>query len=231
MDGDRTAQLNHLGLILDGNRRWAKAMGLPIFQGHARGYDNLKTIIREAVNQGIHYISAYIFSTENWERSKSEVSYLLNLALKIATKDVKELHKDNIRVIFIGSKDKLSTKLLQAIEKAEDLTKNNTLATVGLCFNYGGHNEIIDAVNKSIELKNNQQITKRDFEQLLYSKDFPDLDLIIRTSGEMRLSGFMLYKAAYAELLFNQKLWPDFDKNDLIEAIEEYYNRTRRFGQ
>lgn len=231
MTKEQAVEINHLGLILDGNRRWAKTNGLPIFQGHAKGYENLKTIIKEAVNQKIKYISAYAFSTENWERSEKEVGYLMKLALKIATKDINELHKDNIRVIFIGSKDRISSKLALAIEKAQELTKNNTVATVGLCFNYGGQNEIIDAVNKSSELNGDKPMAKEDFEQFLYSKDFPDLDMIIRTSGEQRLSGFMLYKAAYAELFFNDKFWPDFDKNDLNEAITEYKKRVRRFGK
>jgi undecaprenyl diphosphate synthase len=231
MDRDQTARINHLGLILDGNRRWAKANGLPIFQGHAKGYDNLKTIIKEAINHSIKYVSAYIFSTENWERSEKEVGYLMNLALKIATKDIKELHEDNVRVIFVGSRDRISKKLLTAIDKAEKLTKDNTAITVGLCFNYGGQSEIVDTANKALEKYGDSRLDKKDFEQLLYSKDFPDLDMIIRTSGEMRLSGFMLYKAAYAELFFNDKFWPDFDKNDLKQAIDEYKKRTRRFGQ
>ncbi len=231
MDGDQTVEINHLGLILDGNRRWAKANGLPTFQGHAKGYENLKTIIKEAVHQGVKYITAYVFSTENWERTEKEVNYLMKLALKIATKDIAQLHKDNIKVIFIGSRDRLSSKLALAIAKAEELTKKNTAATVGLCFNYGGQSEIIDAVNKSCQQRGSPKISKKDFEQLLYSKDFPNLDMIIRTSGEMRLSGFMLYKAAYAELFFNNKFWPDFDKNDLNDAINEYKDRIRRFGK
>ncbi|HMS23754.1 MAG TPA: polyprenyl diphosphate synthase [Candidatus Saccharibacteria bacterium] len=231
MTEEHAVEIKHLGLILDGNRRWAKANGLPIFQGHARGYENLKTIIKEAVDQGIKYISAYAFSTENWERSEKEVSYLMKLALKIATKDVAQLHGDNIKVIFVGSRDRLSSKLVLAIEKAEELTKNNTVATVGLCFNYGGQNEIIDAVNKYHDQKDGKRLSKEDFEQLLYSRDFPNLDMIIRTSGEKRLSGFMLYKAAYAELFFNDKFWPDFDKNDLNDAINDYKRRIRRFGK
>lgn len=225
-------KLVHLGLILDGNRRWAKENNLPTLKGHQKGYANLKKIVKQAAEKDIKFISAFIFSKENWDRSKEEVNYLMDLALKIAKKDIKELHKSGIKVEFLGSKEKLSNKLKTAIKDSEKLTKNNEKATLGLCFNYGGKQEIIDGVNNFIESKTvNEKITEYDLEQNMYSKDFPDIDLLIRTSGENRLSGFMLWKSAYAEILFVKKYWPDFTTLDLTKAINEYYKRKRRFGR
>lgn len=229
---ENKAPLRHIGLILDGNRRWARENNVPTFNGHQKGYEKLIEIVKHAVNLGIPYISTYIFSNENWKRSKEEVGYLMDLALKIAKKDVDELHKEDIRVVFLGSKDNLSDKLIVAINEAEQKTKNNKKATLGLCFNYGGWQEIVDATKKIIDLGIlSSELTQEVFEQNLYSKDFPNLDLLIRTSGEHRISNFMLYKAAYAELIFVNKYWPDFTNADLDEAIEEFSHRKRRFGK
>lgn len=224
---DSGAQPRHLGLILDGNRRWAKQHGLPTFQGHKKGYENLKTIIKAAVNNGVKYISAYVFSTENWNRSREEVKYLMDLALRIAKNEVKELHKEQIRVRFLGTKDRLSDKLIKAIDNAEELTKNNKRGTVALCFNYGGKQEIADAVNNIKK----EHTTPDDIEQNLYSPDVPPIDLVVRTSGEQRTSGFMLWRAAYAELIFIDKYWPDFTEDDLKEVLAKYAKRNRRFGK
>lgn len=232
MSEDKTAPLRHLGLILDGNRRWARENNVPTFAGHQKGYDKLNGIVKHAVGLGIPHISAYIFSKENWNRSKEEVSYLMELALKIAKKDIDELHKEDIRVIFLGSKDHLSDKLIVAINEAEQKTKDNKKATLGLCFNYGGRQEIVDAAKKIIDIGiPSSDVTEEIIEQNLYSKDFPNLDLLIRTSGEHRISNFMLYRAAYAELIFLNKFWPDFTNDDLDDAIEQYNHRKRRFGK
>lgn len=232
MDEDQTAGINHLGLILDGNRRWAKANGQTTFEGHARGYENFKTIAKEAINLGIPVISTYIFSTENWSRSEEEVKFLMSLALKMAKKDVKELAKENIKVRFIGSKDRLSRQLIRAIDEAEDLTKNNTRGTIALCFNYGGKDEIVKAVKSIVDKKiKKDTITEETIEQNLYASDIPPVDMIIRTSGVHRTSGYMLWRSDYSELLFVDKLWPDFNKNDLNDAISEYKKRVRRFGK
>lgn len=219
-------KLRHLGLILDGNRRWARQKGIPTMQGHKKGYENLKTIVRAAVDRGVNYISAYVFSMENWNRSKEEVKYLMDLALHLAINEVKELHKEGIRVRFLGSKERISTKLLKAIQNAEDLTRNNTRGTVAICFNYGGKQEIADAVNACKK----DIVTPDDIEQNLYAPDVPPIDLLVRTSGEQRISGFMLWRAAYAELLFVDKYWPDFSIADLDDAIQKYEERERRFG-
>jgi len=232
MSDNIAAPLNHLGIILDGNRRWARENNVPTFTGHQKGYDQLNGIVKHAVNLGIPYISAYIFSKENWKRSKEEVNYLMDLALKIAKKDIDELHSEGIRVVFLGSKDHLSGKLIVAINEAEQKTKDNKKATLGLCFNYSGRQEIVDATKKIIDIGiSSNDVTEELFEQNLYSKDFPDLDLLIRTSGEHRISNFMLYRAAYAELIFLDKYWPDFTNSDLDEAIEIYNHRKRRFGK
>lgn len=219
-------KLRHLGLILDGNRRWARQKGMPTMQGHKRGYENLKTIVRAAVDRGVNYVSAYVFSMENWNRSKEEVKYLMDLALHLAINEVKELHKEGIRVRFLGSKERISDKLLKAIQNAEELTRDNTRGTVAICFNYGGKQEIADAVNACKK----DTITPDDIEQHLYAPDVPPIDLLVRTSGEQRISGFMLWRAAYAELLFVDKYWPEFSVTDLDDAIQMYETRERRFG-
>jgi undecaprenyl diphosphate synthase len=222
----------HLGIILDGNRRWARAQGLPTLEGHRVGYLNLKKITKSAIEKGVEYVSAYIFSSENWSRSKEEVKYLMSLVLNILTIEVAELNRANIRVVWLGSKEKLSKGVIKAITKAEEKTKNNTAGTLCLCFNYGGHQEIVDAVKTITEKKTpSEEITHELILSSLYQPTVPPLDLIIRTSGERRISGFMLYRAAYSELYFTSKHWPDFDENDLDDALEDYANRQRRFGK
>lgn len=223
---------NHLGLILDGNRRWAKSQHLSSLQGHKKGYDNLKVIARHAFNSGIDYVSAYIFSMENWTRSKREVDYLMRLAYKMLTTDIEDLNKDNIRIVWLGNKQKLSNKLLDAIHAAEEKTKNNTKGTLCICFNYSGYQEIVDAFHKIIDKKiARDKIDIELIENNLYGEDIPKIDLMIRTSGEQRISNFMLWRVNYAELLFIDKHWPAFTKNDLNKALQEYSRRERRFGK
>lgn len=223
---------NHVGLILDGNRRWAKDQGLPTLEGHRKGYANLKDIGTHALKKrGVSYISAYIFSTENWNRSKEEVSYLMDLALWVAKSEVKELHKEGIRARFLGSKDKLSDKLLKAIASAEELTKDNTEGTLALCFNYGGQDEIAAAVRAAAAAGCDMNtITPDILKNYLFSPDIPPVDMIIRTSGEQRISNFMLWRAAYSELYFVDKHWPAFTTKDFDDALQEFTNRQRRFG-
>lgn len=220
----------HVGLILDGNRRWARDQGLPTLEGHRAGYGNLKEIAKHAVNQGVQYVSAYIFSAENWNRSREEVAYLLDLALWVATREVREVHKEGIRVRFLGRRGGLSEKLIKAIQKAEEMTKDNKRGTLALCFNYGGQQEIVDAAQKLLSTKKAGDISLEDFAGALYAPDIPAMDLVIRTSGEQRLSNFMLWRAAYAELYFVQKHWPAFTLEDLDAALSEFATRQRRFG-
>lgn len=221
----------HLGLILDGNRRWAKQQGIPTFEGHRKGYDTLKIVGQAALDRGVKYVSVYAFSTENWNRSKSEVGYLMKLLLWVFKYEIEEFNKKNVRIRVLGSRERLSQAVLKAIHKAEELTKNNTAGTLALCINYGGQQEIVDAVQKLVEngIKKGT-VTPVMIEQNLYSPDIPPIDLIIRTSGEERLSNFMLWRAAYSELCFSQKLWPDFTPDDLDDAFAEYAKRQRRYG-
>lgn len=221
----------HLGLILDGNRRWATAQGLPTLEGHRKGYENLKTIALAAYERGVKHVSAYVFSTENWNRSASEVDYLMKLVIWVARHEVKELDKRNVRLRVAGTRERLSKDVLKAIDEAEAKTANNTGGTLILCMNYGGQQEIVDAVNTILTQKDVEHLTTEQFVDYLYTPEVPPVDLIIRTSGEQRLSNFMLWRSAYSELLFVDKHWPDFKAEDLDSALEEYASRQRRYGK
>lgn len=222
----------HLGLILDGNRRWAREHGVTTAQGHRQGYKNLKTICRAALKHGVRYVSAYVFSTENWNRDQQEVRDLMNLVRWVLKHEVKEFQKDNIRLRVIGSKAKLGAALLTAIHDAEKLTENNTRGTLLVCLDYGGQQEIVDAVKKITAAGTKpEDVTVEMIERNLYAQDVPPLDLIIRTSGEQRLSNFMTWESVYSELMFSQKNWPEFNEQDLTEAIEKYGRLQRRFGE
>lgn len=222
---------NHLGFVLDGNRRWAQERGLTAFEGHRAGYNVLKDIGVECLDQGVRYITAYLFSTENWKRDAKEVSYLMDLFLMVAKKDVKFALKHGIRLCFLGRRDVVSPALRRAMSKAEEATKDQTRGTFAVCIDYGGQQEIADAARKCVEdgLRA-EEITPEAIQSRLYAPDIPPLDLIVRTSGEQRISNFMLWRAAYSELLFLQKYWPEMTKSDVIAIIEEYGRRSRRFG-
>lgn len=219
--------IQHIGFILDGNRRWAKEKNLPVFKGHQAGYENLKEIVEYAILElKVPFVSAYIFSTENWKRAQDEVSFLMGLATKLATRDIEELNKKNIKVVWLGTRERLDEKVKKAIESAEEKTKDNTAGTLGLCFNYGGRQEIVDAINKI-----DGEVTEEAITANLYGPEIPDVDLMIRSSGEQRLSNFMLWRMTYAEMLFLDKYWPDFKKEDLENAISDYNKRHRRYGE
>lgn len=220
----------HLGLILDGNRRWAEENGLPKLEGHRKGYENLKTIGLAALEQGVQYVSAYVFSTENWNRSKTEVDYLMRLLQFVVEKELDEFHGHNVRLRVMGTKERLSKKIIQAIERAEEKTKLNTAGTLVLCLNYGGRQELVDAVNSLLTDNVSTPLTQEQFAEHLYLPDVPDIDLLIRTSGEQRLSNFMPWRATYSELMFVTKHWPDFNTDDLTSCFQEYTKRARRFG-
>jgi undecaprenyl diphosphate synthase len=222
---------NHLGLILDGNRRWAQQRGLRPFEGHRRGYFRLKKIAVASFDRGIKYVSAFVFSTENWSRSEEEVNYLMDLLYWVANHEINKLHKEQIRVVFVGTDKGLDLKIVNALEAAQKKTAKNTRGTLVICINYGGQQELVDAVSSLIESgAAADQITPKLISEHLYGPDLPPLDLIIRTSGEQRLSGFMLWSAAYAELKFVLKNWPAFTVADLDEALVDYSLRKRRFG-
>jgi len=221
----------HIGFILDGNRRWASQKGLPKLVGHKKGYENLKKIAEECFDMGIEVVSAYIFSTENWKREEAEVSYLMDLALKIFSSDLDELIQKGIRVVVSGTKDKLDSKIVKAIDESTERTADNHKGTINLCFNYGGQQEIADAVVRIIDAGlPAESITPAVVRDHLYHPELPPVDYIVRTSGEQRLSNFLLWDSAYAELQFVPVHWPAFKKKDLVEALDEYRHRQRRFG-
>lgn len=221
----------HLGLILDGNRRWAKEQGLRPFEGHRRGFLRVKNVALAAFDRGVEYVSAFVFSTENWSRSKDEVAYLMDLVHWMATKELEYLHKRNIRVRFLGSEQGLSEENMVTIRRGEEKTAGNTGGTLVLCFNYGGQQELSDAAASLIRSGvKADEVTPELLGRHLYGPDLPPLDFIIRTSGEQRLSGFMLWNAAYAEMKFIVKHWPAFTVADLEAALADYAKRQRRFG-
>jgi undecaprenyl diphosphate synthase len=222
----------HIGLILDGNRRWARQHGLSVIEGHRKGYQNLKAISKAAIRHGVRYVSAYVFSTENWQRDKREVKDLMKLLLWVLKHEVKELDRDNIRLRVVGSKLGLGHALLRAIHEAEEKTKDNDRGTLLLCLDYGGQQEIVEATKRITEMGYApEDITPELISKYLYAPDVPPLDLVIRTSGEQRLSNFMLWEAAYSELLFTKTYWPDFNEQELEAAIEQYATRQRRYGK
>lgn len=222
----------HLGIILDGNRRWAKAQGLPTLEGHRRGAEVFKEISRAAFNRGIKYISAYAFSTENWRRTEKEVNYLMRLVIKVVDQYLDEVHQEGVKIVILGRREGLRANVLKAITRAEEKTASNTRGTLALCFNYGGRQEIVDAARTLMEQGTDPAtLTIEQFDQALYHPEIPPVDLLLRTSGEQRTSGFMLYRADYAELAFTKKHWPDFTPADLDAALTDYSTRHRRLGQ
>ncbi|KKQ75876.1 MAG: Isoprenyl transferase [Parcubacteria group bacterium GW2011_GWC1_38_6] len=223
----------HLGIIMDGNRRWAKAKGLPTLEGHRRGYDRVKKIGRWCKERGVKVLTLWAFSTENWKRSKAEIDYLMNLLkFALSKNEISQLHKDGIKVRVIGQKKRLSKDLQKLIEETEERTKNNKEGILNLAISYGGRADILQAVQKIINKKIPvDQITEETIDQNLWTADLPNPDLIIRTSGELRTSGFLTWESAYAELYFCQKHWPDFTEEDLDKAIEDFQNRQRRMGK
>lgn len=222
----------HVGLILDGNRRWAKSRGLPTLEGHRLGADNLWTISKKFLDEGVEVVTAFVFSTENWNRTEKEVSYLMKLIIDVLKKYIDKANENNIRIMILGSRERLSEKVLEAITHAEHETLNNTKGTLALCLNYGGRQEIIDAVKFIIDGSiSSDCINEKDFEQYLYGDNtLGDIDLVVRTSGEQRLSGFMTWRTTYSELLFLQKHWPEVTESDVLDIIEEFKHRQRRFG-
>ena len=221
----------HIGFIVDGNRRWAKQRGLPSFQGHYAGYQTVHEVTKACFDAGIQYVSLYIFSTENWKRDENETGALMKLVLKIATDDLHIFQENNIRVKIIGSRDRLDAKVLKAVKNVEQQTAENTRGTLVVCFNYGGQQEIADACKKIVQSGiPADEITPELIEDNLYAPDVPQVDLVVRTSGEQRISNFMLWRVAYSEFLFLEKFWPDMTKDDVAGILEEYSRRSRRFG-
>ena len=224
-----TKKLRHLGVIADGNRRWAKEQGLPSIEGHKKGLQVIEELSGAAMKAGIEYITFYVFSTENWGREKSEVSYIMKLAEGRIMKFAEKMRKNNARMVILGSKRQVPPKLGSLIGKAEKLTEDCDGVTVGFCFNYGGEQEIADAATVANGVEG--EITPETIRKHLYHPEVPDIDLVVRTSGEERISGFMLWRASYAELLFLDKYFPEMKAEDVGKIIAEYEKRSRRFGK
>ncbi|MEQ3308401.1 isoprenyl transferase [Fusobacterium varium] len=219
---------NHIAIIMDGNGRWAEKRGLPRTFGHKEGADALRKIITYAGKIGVKYLTVYAFSTENWKRSKDEIDALMFLFKTYLKNEEKNIMRNNVRFLVSGRKNGVSSSLLEAIKKLEDKSRDNTGLTLNIAFNYGGRAEIIDAVN-SILKSGADNINEEDFSKYLYN-DIPDPELLIRTSGEFRISNFLLWQIAYSEIYITKALWPDFDEKELDKAIQSYNERDRRFG-
>ena len=220
----------HLAIILDGNGRWAKKRNLPRLMGHRAGLRKLKDMVRLVKARGIRYFSVYAFSTENWNRPLMEVTGLMSLFRYYIRKKTDEVKAEGARIRFCGRKDKIPEDLLEQMQWAEDYTKDQKILDFILCINYGGRAEILDAVNSLIASKPQEPVTEEDLRKYFYLPDVPDPDLIIRTSGELRLSNFWLWESAYSEYYFTDIHWPDFDEKELDKALENYAGRERRYG-
>ena len=228
--------LEHIAIIMDGNGRWALSRGLPRTAGHKKGAEVLLEISKAAKQMGVKYLTVYAFSTENWKRSKDEVDTLMGLLRQYLSKDFNELVSQGIRVRFIGERDMLPSDILEKMGELEEKTKDNLQATLQVALSYGSRAEIVQAVKGvASKIKNGdmsiKEIDEKTFADMLYTKDIPDPDILIRTSGEQRLSNFLLWQLAYAEFFFVETYWPDFTGEELKQIIEKYQKRDRRYGK
>ena len=221
----------HVGIIMDGNGRWATQRGLPRLAGHRAGTKNLRLVIRAAAKAGIKHLTFYAFSTENWSRPEDEVGGLMGLLGEFIETETPELHKEGARLLHIGHLEHLEPKLRQKIENAIELTKNNTRIDVILAFSYGGRDEIVNAVKNIVAVGTPaEEIDQQTLSENMFTAGIPDPDLIIRTSGEQRTSNFLTWQSVYSEWAFPEVLWPDFDEAALNQVLEDYAKRDRRFG-
>lgn len=225
----------HVAIIMDGNGRWAKKRGFIRTLGHRAGMEAVKRVVKASSEIGIKYLTLYAFSTENWKRPAEEVNGLMNLLIEYLEREIDELNENDVKLNFIGDLSKIPEKCRIKIKESENITKNNTGLVLNIALNYGGRNEIVNAVKKIGKSLLDGKIKLNDIDEQiiadsLYTAGQPDPDLIIRPSGELRISNFMLWQSAYSELWFSDILWPDFDKSHLIEAIIDYQKRNRRFG-
>ncbi len=221
----------HVGFILDGNRRWAKKHGLPTYEGHLAGYNALKDVIEASANAGVKYISFYTWSTENWSRAEDEVMGIMKLIRRLFKVDMKRLAKEGFRLVVLGSRENLPDDISKMIDEAEEASANGTRATLAMCFNYGGQQEIVRAAKRMLsDGVDPSDVDVDSFSSYLDHPDIPPCDIVVRTSGEQRLSNYMLWRSAYSEFLFLDKLWPEMRPEDVTAIIEEYNTRNRRFG-
>ena len=228
----KSCGLNHIAIIMDGNRRWAKKKNLPSPMGHKAGVDSLKKIVRIFNDFGIKYLTVYAFSTENWKRTADEVKFLMDLLVETLVTQIDEMHAENVKIRFLGDISQLSGKMQKIINDAETLTKNNTGVNLNIAFNYGSRNELVQAVKKIVENKiQPEEITEDLISENLYTKGIPDPDLLIRTGGEKRISNYLLWQIAYSEIIIVPEFWPEFNEDSLVNCIMEFQQRKRRFGK
>ena len=221
----------HIAIIMDGNGRWAEARHMPRMAGHRAGTENLRRIIRACVDFDVPYLTVYAFSTENWKRPADEVKGLMQILADVLEREVAELHQEGVRIVHIGRLERLGKSLQKGILNAIELTKDNKRLTLVIAWNYGGRDEIVHAIQSMIEDGVESDKVDEDLiDHYLFTQNIPDPDLVIRTSGEMRTSNFLIWQSSYAEWYFTDTLWPDFDEKALREAIESYSNRERRYG-
>lgn len=221
----------HVGIIMDGNRRWARERNLPTLEGHLAGYEKMRETPEWFFSRGVKVLSVFAFSTENWNRSQEEVNYLMKLLKKAIDEELEEINKKGYRILISGRLDELPGDLQESCTEAINKTKNNQKGILNICLNYGGRIDIVDAVRKMIKNKvKAEQVHEGLIRKYLYNGELPDPDIIVRTSGEERLSGFQLWQSAYSELFFIEKYWPEFEESDVDLIIEEYARRKRRFG-
>jgi undecaprenyl diphosphate synthase len=222
--GGEASPARYVAIITDGNGRWAQQRGLPVNEGHEAGADNVKARLRDAVELGIKELTVFSFSTENWSRSSQEVEGLMQMFRERIDRETPELDDEGVRMRFIGRRDGISPELIERMDWAQDVTRGNDRITLFVAFNYGGRAEIVDAARSF------QGATEEEFRGHLYAPDMHDPDLLIRTSGEQRLSNYLLWQCAYSELVFRDELWPDFDREAFAACLEEFEARQRRFG-
>lgn len=232
----KSTKLEHIAIIMDGNRRWAKEKHLPSAMGHQKGVQSLKNVLKACHSFGVKYLTVYAFSTENWNRPKEEVNFLMGLLANTIKNELKELDENGVRIRFIGKIDELNSELKSILYDAEEKTKNNDGVRLQIAFNYGSRAEITNAVKEIAKDVSEgkikaEDITEQTIQSRLFTKDIPEPDLLIRTGGEQRLSNYLLWQAAYSEIYVTNDFWPDFDKDSLAKAIVEYSERTRRFGK
>ena len=224
-------KLDHIAIIMDGNRRWATSNNLPSYEGHKKGAENLWDIINNIQEFKLKFLTLFVFSTENWKRSKREISFLMNLLNQFLDQTISKINENSFRIRFIGDLSAFEKKIKDKIEIIQNNSQSNSGIVITLALNYGGRLDIISAINKIIiHNKNFKPISEKEFKKYTLNKDLPDPDLLIRTGGEMRLSNFLLWDLAYTELMFVPQMWPDFDNLILENCILEYSKRTRKYG-
>lgn len=232
----KSSTCRHVAIIMDGNGRWAKRRGMPRTFGHKKGAENVVNITRAMKDSGVEYLTLYAFSTENWQRSEDEVKALMDLLREYLDKEFREIMENNVRIIFIGEREMLSDDIRQKIDYLEKASSENKDLTLCIALSYGSRQEIVHAVKEICkDIKNSkidiEDISAEIISQNLYTANIPDPDILIRTSGEQRISNYLLWQLAYTELFFTNTLWPDFNKDELLEIIEQFNNRERRYGK